>query len=76
MNVNIDISIHIDINVKITINIDIENVEKAELKTSLSLIDDVTSLEQIAEALRPRIEFSHWNCSILIGFLCVDEFIL
>ena len=36
-----------------------ENVEKAELKTSLSLIDDVTSLEQIAEALRPRIVFSH-----------------
>ena len=38
-----------------------ENVEKAELKTSLSLIDEVTSLEQIAEARRPTIGVNHLN---------------
>ena len=38
---------------------EIEKVEKAELKTSFSLIEDVTSLEQIAEALRPTKGLNH-----------------
>ena len=53
-----------------------EKVEKAELRTSRSLIEDITSLEHIEEALTPIIEFNQLNCRILIGFLCDEEFIL
>ena len=55
---------------------DIENVENAELKTSRSLIEEITSLEQIEEALLPRIEFNQLNFNILTEFLCDEEFIL
>ena len=53
-----------------------ENVEKDELRTSRSLIDDMTSLEHIEDALKPSIEFSQLNCNIRIGFLCDEECIL
>ena len=53
-----------------------EKVEKAELSTSRSLIEDITSLEHIEEALIPIIEFSQLNCKILVGFLCEEEFII
>ena len=46
-----------------------EKVEKEELRTSRSLIEDITSLEQIEEALTPKIELSQVNCKIRIGFL-------
>ena len=54
----------------------IENVEKAELKTSLSRIEDITSLEHIEDTLLPNIERNHLNCKTRIGFLCDDELIL
>ena len=53
-----------------------ENVEKDELRTSRSLIEDMTSLEHIEDALTPNIEFSQLNCKIRIGFLCDEECIL
>ena len=46
-----------------------DKVEKEELRTSRSLIEDITSLEQMEEALTPNIEFNQVNCKIRIGFL-------
>ena len=54
----------------------IENVENAELRTSRSLIEEITSLEHIEEARIPSIELSQLNCNIRNGFLCDDELIL
>ena len=53
-----------------------ENVEKDELRTSRSLIDDMTSLEHIEEARLPSIELNHLNCKILTVFLCDEELTL
>ena len=53
-----------------------EKVEKEELRTSRSLIEDITSLEHIEEALTPSIEFNQLNCNIRIGFLWDEECIL
>ena len=53
-----------------------EKVENAELRTSRSLIDEITSLEHIEEARLPSIELNHLNCRILTVFLCDEELTL
>ena len=53
-------------NTKITA---IEKVEIAELRTSLSRIEEVTSLEQIDEGRVPIKELSHSNFSTRKEFL-------
>ena len=54
----------------------IEKVEKAELRTSRSLIEEITSLEHIEEARLPSIVLNHLNCNIRTVLLCDDELIL
>ena len=54
----------------------IEKVEKAELRTSRSLIEEITSLEHIEVARLPSIEFNHLNCKIRTVFLCDEELTL
>ena len=53
-----------------------DKVEKEDLRTSRSLIEDITSLDQMEEALTPNIEFNQVNCNIRIGFLWDEECIL
>ena len=53
-----------------------EKVEKAELRTSRSLIEEITSLEHIEVARLPSIERNHLNFKIRTVFLCDEELIL
>ena len=54
----------------------IEKVENAELRTSRSLIEEITSLEHIEEARLPSIKLNHLNFKILTVFLCDEELTL